>query len=100
MPGTKKDPCMTDFVPLKILLLASEVSPFVKTGGIADVVSDLARALKRLGHDVRVALPHYRIIKSNGSPRVVESVPVHLDGMSENIAVLQGKLEPDVPVYF
>lgn len=30
--------------PLKILLLSSEVSPFIKTGGIADVVSDLARA--------------------------------------------------------
>lgn len=91
---------MAESASLKILLLASEVSPFVKTGGIADVVSELARALKRLGHDVRVALPHYRVIQTNGSPRVVESFPVHLNGMSENISVIQGKLEPDVPVYF
>lgn len=86
--------------PLKILLLASEVSPFIKTGGIADVVSELARALKNLGHDVRVALPRYRVIQTNGSPHVVDSFVVHLDGMSENVSIIQGNLEPDVPVYF
>ncbi len=85
---------------LKILLLASEVSPFVKTGGIADVVSELARALKGLGHDVRVALPRYRVIQTNGSPRVVDSFPVHLDGLGENVSVIQGQLDPSVPVYF
>lgn len=86
--------------PLKILLLASEVTPFVKTGGIADVVSELARALKELGHDVRVALPRYRVIQTNGSPRVVESIPVRLDGLSETVNILQGKLFDNVPVYF
>lgn len=86
--------------PLKILMLASEVSPFVKTGGIADVVSDLACALKSLGHDVRVALPRYRVIPTDGAARVVDSFPVHLDGMSENVSVLEGKLGEDVPVYF
>ena len=85
---------------LKILLLSSEVSPFVKTGGIADVVSELARALKGLGHDVRVALPRYRVIQTNGSPRVLESFPVHLDGLSENVSVIEGKLADNVPVYF
>ncbi len=86
--------------PLKILLLASEVSPFVKTGGIADVVSDLARALKSLGHDVRVALPRYRVIQTNGSPRVVESFAVHLDSLQENVSIIQGSLDPYIPVYF
>lgn len=85
---------------LKILLLASEVSPFVKTGGIADMVSELARALKRLGHDVRVALPHYRVIQTNGAARVLDPFPVHLDGLSENVSVFEGKLPDDVPVYF
>lgn len=85
---------------MKILLLASEVSPFVKTGGIADVVSELARALKRLGHDVRVALPRYRVIQINGSRRVVESFRVHLDSLDENISVTQGMLAGDIPVYF
>jgi starch phosphorylase len=85
---------------LQVLILASEVSPFVKTGGIADVVSELARALKALGHDVRVALPRYRVIQLDGAPRVVDTFPVHLDGLSENVSIVQGKLEPDVPVYF
>lgn len=91
---------MTDIKPLKILLLASEVSPFVKTGGIADVVGELARALKALGHDVRVALPRYRVVQVNGARRVIDSISVHLDGMSEAVSIMQGTLTPDVPVYF
>lgn len=44
---------------LKILLIASECVPFVKTGGLADVTGALPRALKRMGHDVRVVIPRY-----------------------------------------
>jgi len=84
---------------LKILILSSEVSPFVKTGGIADVVSELARALKKLGHDVRVALPRYRVIAPQNMTRVVDALPVRLDGFSETVSILQGALA-DVPVYF
>lgn len=47
---------------LKILLVSSEVSPFAKTGGLGDVSSALPKALKDLGHDVRVITPQYRII--------------------------------------
>src|SRR5690606_7082659 len=45
---------------LRILMCASEAHPFSKTGGLADVVSSLARALGRLGHDVTVVTPRYR----------------------------------------
>ncbi len=90
---------MDNVNPLKILLLSSEVSPYVKTGGIADVVSELARALKKLGHDVRVALPRYRVIPTAGLTRRVEAALVQLDGFAETVSVLQGALD-DVPVYF
>ncbi|HZQ05007.1 MAG TPA: alpha-glucan family phosphorylase [Anaerolineae bacterium] len=90
---------MADLKPLKILIVASEASPYVKTGGIADVVSELARALKRMGHDVRIALPRYSVIQLNGVRRVVDSFPVNLDGISETISVAQGELD-GVPVYF
>ena len=48
--------------PLKVLLCASEAMPFIKTGGLADVVGALPVALNQAGLDVRVILPKYRLI--------------------------------------
>lgn len=44
---------------MKILFTSSEVLPLVKTGGLADVSASLPKALKSLGHDVRILLPAY-----------------------------------------
>jgi starch synthase len=52
--------------PLKIALVSSEVAPFAKSGGLADVVGALARALHLAGHEVRVLLPLYRSLKRPG----------------------------------
>ena len=46
--------------PLKILHVASEMAPFIKTGGLADVAGALPAALARMGHDVKVVIPGYR----------------------------------------
>ncbi|HEY8198382.1 MAG TPA: glycogen/starch synthase, partial [Candidatus Limnocylindrales bacterium] len=45
---------------MRIVMVASECEPFAKTGGLADVVDALSRALGRLGHEVDVFLPLYR----------------------------------------
>ena len=45
---------------MRILFVASEGLPFSKTGGLADVVEALPKALVAQGHDVAVVLPRYR----------------------------------------
>ena len=49
-------------VKLSICAIASEVVPFAKTGGLADVASALSRQLTARGHDVRLFVPFYRQI--------------------------------------
>jgi starch synthase len=45
---------------MRIVMVASECEPFAKTGGLADVVDALSRALGKRGHEVTVVLPFYR----------------------------------------
>ena len=47
---------------MKIAFVSSEVYPFIKTGGLADVAYALPKALVKQGHDVRVILPGYQQI--------------------------------------
>jgi starch synthase len=51
-----------------IALLASEVAPFAKTGGLADVAGALPRALAEAGASVRVLMPFYREVKKRNPP--------------------------------
>ncbi len=48
---------------MKILVASSELTPFARTGGLADAVSELTAELVRLGHEVSVAIPYYRTIR-------------------------------------
>ena len=48
---------------MKVLYVASEAVPFVKTGGLADVAGSLPKALKEAGVDVRVIVPKFSQIK-------------------------------------
>jgi starch synthase len=48
---------------MQVLFVASECAPFVKTGGLADVVSALPKALQAQGLRVRVLLPAYRALR-------------------------------------
>src|SRR5208282_56805 len=48
---------------MKILLASSEVHPYSKTGGLADMVGALGKALARAGHEARIVTPLYRGIR-------------------------------------
>jgi starch synthase len=51
--------------PLKLCILSSEIVPYAKSGGLADVVGALARSLGAAGHDVRAFMPLYPIVRRN-----------------------------------
>lgn len=89
---------------LKILVMSAEVVPFAKTGGLADVAGALPKALKSMGHDVRVAMPRYgRIDRERfGLTEALQPFPVPMDERSEDAGLLEGRIamgEGSIPVY-
>jgi starch synthase len=85
---------------LNILLAASEVVPYAKTGGLADVAGALPKALASLGHTVRVVMPRYNVekIESRGHRLPGElSVPFNF---GDRIAAVYVDRSGEVPVYF
>ena len=51
---------------MKILMVTPELDPFVKVGGLGDMVGVLAKQLTRQGHDVRCIVPLYGSVKRIG----------------------------------
>jgi starch synthase len=71
----------------KILMVASEVAPFVKTGGLADVMGSLPAALARAGETVTVVMPRYRGVGGADFRRVREDLPVWLNGFRHRVNI-------------
>ena len=51
---------------MRVLLVASEATPFAKTGGLADVVGSLPAALERAGCQASLVIPAHREVFSKG----------------------------------
>ncbi|MFK5883803.1 MAG: glycogen/starch synthase [Candidatus Izemoplasma sp.] len=62
---SEKEQIITTNQELRILIVASEAYPFIKTGGLADVIGGLSRNLVRQGVDTTVILPLYHKVKVN-----------------------------------
>ena len=60
---------------MRILFVASEALPFAKTGGLADVLEALPKALVKLGHEVAVFLPRYKGVKSTKTVQPSVTIP-------------------------
>ncbi|HEX3914400.1 MAG TPA: glycogen/starch synthase [Steroidobacteraceae bacterium] len=90
---------------LKVCLLSSEIVPYAKTGGLADVAGALVRNLGGIGHDVRAFMPLYPVVRRNcrglqpvpGAQRVKLAIGATEYGFSLMSADYPGS---DSPVYF
>lgn len=74
---------------MKVLFCSSEVVPFAKTGGLADVAGTLPLALEKQGLEVKIVLPRYRMVNPQ---------KFNLKSIDKNISY--AKLEDSVDVYF
>jgi len=86
---------------MRVLFASSEVSPFAKTGGLADVAGALPKALQGLGHDLRVVLPKYRGVDTAQFElrKILPRLVVPIAGTVETAAVWEGR-NGSVPTYF
>jgi len=86
---------------LHVVMLASEVFPFAKTGGLADMVSALAVSLERLGQRVSIIMPAYR--SALRGPRFLEETGIHfrvpVSAREVEATVLQAHVGGDISVY-
>jgi len=66
-------------------MVASEATPWAKTGGLADVVGALPAALEELGHTITLVLPRYRGVDTAGAPR--QSLAVQMGAARYDVAL-------------
>src|SRR5437667_2091322 len=85
---------------MHIAFVASECVPFSKTGGLADVVGALPRALAAAGHEISVYVPRYRQTRISGERTVVQSITIQFDDRYRFCSVLTGAGYPGVLFFF
>jgi starch synthase len=90
--------------PLRIAFLSSEVAPFAKSGGLADVACSLPKTLSKLGHDARVFLPLYASIdreRHGLRPMGAGPIEMRLPGQRVPFTVMDAELPgTGAPIYF
>lgn len=85
---------------MHVAFVASECVPYSKTGGLADVIGALPRALANAGHQVSVFLPRYRQTRLVDPQTVVRSVTIPFDDRYRFCAVVTDGNHSGVNYYF
>lgn len=87
---------------MKVLFIASELTPIAKVGGLGDVAGALPLALKKIGVDVRVALPKYGTIDNKKYPSKlkIKNIEIKMGGKNESANLYSAFIpKSDVPLY-
>lgn len=84
---------------LHVAFVTSEMAPFAKTGGLADISAALPKALVRLGHRVTVIMPRYAAIPFPPG-ELIGSVHVAVDGLPRSAGYYRKRTESGVDVVF
>lgn len=85
----------------KVLFVASEVTPYAKSGGLADVAGSLPKELLKIGYDMKIVMPLYREVKQE--MEYVTDYPIYMQGKKENCIVrkhVQKVEDKDLTTYF
>ena len=90
---------------LKLCVLSSEILPYAKTGGLADVAGALVRNLRLLGHEVCAFMPLYSVVRA-AHPELqpvlgIQQVPLALGGTEYRFSLYTASFPgTDVAMYF
>lgn len=76
---------------MKILYVASEVVPYAKSGGLADVAGSLPKELIKLGYDTSIIMPRYKMITQDLS--YVLDFPINMNGRVETCIIRKHEQE-------
>src|ERR1700733_6842901 len=83
---------------MRVLFVASEGLPFSKTGGLADVIEALPKALAGAGHEVAVILPRYRGTEPNAT--IIKKLEVPVGEQARSCGIAEGPQPHGVRYFF
>ncbi|WP_158748888.1 glycogen synthase GlgA [Acidobacterium sp. S8] len=87
---------------MHIVFAASECVPFIKTGGLADVVGSLPKEVAKSGHQVTVYIPFFRQVQSHFPEKkiAISSITIPFEDYNRFVAVVDGGKIDGVQYYF
>ncbi len=87
---------------MHIVFAASECLPFIKTGGLADVIGSLPREIVKRGHQVTVYIPFYRQVRDHFPEKTIAipSITIPFQYYNRFAAVVDGGKRDGVQFYF